>query len=622
VTNPSNPDNSHGTSGTGDETRTSGRDRPEGATHTSSDTPADPHQAGDTWGHLRIVDKLGAGAYGHVYRAWDATLAREVALKIIRIDRSDPVTAASVLREGQMLARVRHRNVVTVYGAQQIGGEFGFWMELIRGRPLTQMIREGGPLAAEEAALVGISICDALAAVHAAGLLHRDVKAQNVMRESGGRIVLMDFGAGRELVSGEPQRKEVAGTPVYMSPHVLAGGAWTASSDIYSVGVLLFFLVTGRYPVEGRTISDIALGHALGQQQMLPDLRPGLPDSFVRVVQRALESRYQTAGAMMRDLAEATPHAAAGVDLRERSGRPGAAQEPRSDAAWQLPQPAPADPGLRLLTAAAGGLLAVWLVGFITSKAFDQTLERLNGFSDDSPLDWLVFGVQSLIGPLAFMAAAVLLFHLLRLIWRGARRIIRPVRRASAWIAAGADRLRTAFGLDSRTTPAQWLLGIQVTAVGAVCWVFSDFIWAFTRFLNTAPREALVQLSPENNAQLAFRVVLSIVVLVSAVGWFALLRPDPERSRVDRTTTAAGLALIAASLGLLCAPYRLVHHSDFRSAQFEGHRCYITGQRGDDRLVFCPDTVPRNHIVAADDPRLIVMTTVENIFSRVQRDPP
>src|SRR5207244_2811767 len=103
---------------------------------------------------------------------------------------------ASVIDEGRLLARIRHPNVVTVHGADRIDGRVGLWMEYIHGRTLERSLAEQGPFSAPEAGEIGIQVCRALAAVHQAGLLHRDIKAQNVMREDGGRLVLMDFGAG------------------------------------------------------------------------------------------------------------------------------------------------------------------------------------------------------------------------------------------------------------------------------------------------------------------------------------------------------------------------------------------------------------------------------------------
>ena len=162
--------------------------------------PLDAHGPFDvpvTWGSLRIHEKIGRGRFGDVYRAWDPGLDRDVALKLLRHD--DGAEDRLVVDEGRLMARVRHPNVATIYGAQRIDGRTGLWMELIEGRTLEAELAERGPFPAEEIARVGVELCRALAAVHRAGLVHRDVKAQNVLHETGGRIVLGDFGTGHEL---------------------------------------------------------------------------------------------------------------------------------------------------------------------------------------------------------------------------------------------------------------------------------------------------------------------------------------------------------------------------------------------------------------------------------------
>jgi serine/threonine protein kinase len=166
--------------------------------YASPGTVAPPSQPIDTWAQLALLEELGAGSFGVVYRAWDPHLAREVALKVVRTGSVAALDTSRIAREGRLLARLRHPNIVTVYGAAIEQGRVGIWMELIRGITLEQAVTTTGTFSARDAALVGLDVCRALAAVHRAGLLHRDVKAQNVMREEGGRIVLMDFGTGRE----------------------------------------------------------------------------------------------------------------------------------------------------------------------------------------------------------------------------------------------------------------------------------------------------------------------------------------------------------------------------------------------------------------------------------------
>ena len=148
----------------------------------------------DRWGGLDLRSEIGRGASGVVYRAWDSRLAREVALKLF-----EPGAEAGerALEEGRLLARLRHPHIVTVFGADVHDRVPGIWMELLEGDTLDEILERDGPFGEVEALLIGIDLAAALAAVHAAGLLHRDVKARNVVRERGGRIVLMDLGAGR-----------------------------------------------------------------------------------------------------------------------------------------------------------------------------------------------------------------------------------------------------------------------------------------------------------------------------------------------------------------------------------------------------------------------------------------
>src|SRR5262249_6046787 len=139
------------------------------------------------WGELTVLQEIGRGVFGRVFRARDG-LGRDVALKLFR----DPADSSRLLREGELLARIRPANVIDVYGAGRFDNQVGIWMELIRGRTLEDELKNRGPLSADEARLIGLDLSRALAAVHEAGLIHRDVKAQNVMREEGGRVVLMD----------------------------------------------------------------------------------------------------------------------------------------------------------------------------------------------------------------------------------------------------------------------------------------------------------------------------------------------------------------------------------------------------------------------------------------------
>jgi tetratricopeptide (TPR) repeat protein len=273
----------------------------------SAAPPARPPGGGDTWawGHLRVQAPLGEGSFGEVYRAWDTVLHRDVALKLGK-HAFGPGSERRFLDEARRLARVRHPNVVTVHGADVHQGRAGLWTDLVDGETLDALLDRHGLLGAREAAVIGMDLCGALAAVHAQGLVHGDVKAANVMRERGGRIVLMDFGAVKETA---PHGGAITtrGTPLVLAPELLRGHPPSPAADLYSLGVLLYRLVTGRHPVEGTDLAEIARKHEQGQWTPLRDARPDLPDAFVQAVERALEPdparRFASAGLMERALA-------------------------------------------------------------------------------------------------------------------------------------------------------------------------------------------------------------------------------------------------------------------------------------------------------------------------------
>ena len=240
------------------------------------------------WGHLQVFERIGHGAFGDVHRAWDPRLDREVALKLLRSDVfDDDGSGSAVIEEGRLLARVRHPNVVTIYGAEPIDGRIGLWMEFVKGRTLEEELRSGRTFTAAEVTRLGVDLCAAVASVHAAGLVHRDIKAQNIMLDDGGRLVLMDFGAGHE--ADDSPGKATAGTPLYLAPEVLAGGAATRRSDVYSIGVVLFRLFTGSYPVFGGDLADLRRAHATRDEADARLDRAGIPLRLRRVLGRAID---------------------------------------------------------------------------------------------------------------------------------------------------------------------------------------------------------------------------------------------------------------------------------------------------------------------------------------------
>jgi len=278
-----------------------------------------------TWGSLEILEQIGVGAFGTVFRAREPQLGRDVALKLFHAWRLDPSRQTTrIIEEGRRLAHVHHQNVVTVYGAEHNAGQIGLWMEFIEGSTLEQILTDQGPLCPDETMVIGRDVCRALAAVHDSGAIHRDIKASNVMREPGGRIVLMDLGVSCEIDGDVPVSQY--GTPLYAAPEVLLQDESTSQSDIYSVGVLLFLLVTGEFPITGQTLGEVREAHQNRRIRSWKEICPepqDLPDAFVRIFEQALApdpaQRFTHAGQFEAALVDALGARAREFDLRREN---------------------------------------------------------------------------------------------------------------------------------------------------------------------------------------------------------------------------------------------------------------------------------------------------------------
>src|SRR5262245_55443379 len=259
----------------------------------------------------RVLGKLGQGSFGAVYRARDEKLGREVAIKVLLPHASlDEASRARFLAEARDVARIRHPNVLMIHAVLENGGRIALVTELIDGQPLSELVRDAGPSSAVEAAGIGIELCRALAAVHQAGLVHRDVKTANILRERGGRIILADFGLGVFLAEGEApaRRGALAGSPLFMSPEQSRGEAVDARTDLYAAGVVLYHLATGKYPLTARDLDELFEKIQAGQLTPIRDLRPDVPEGFAQVARKALSTRpahrYQSAGELEEALLE------------------------------------------------------------------------------------------------------------------------------------------------------------------------------------------------------------------------------------------------------------------------------------------------------------------------------
>jgi len=264
----------------------------------------------------RLDEIIGRGGMAEVWRAWDTRLGRDVAVKRLRVDlATDPTFQARFQREAQSAAGLNHPNIVSVYdtGAQvdpSTGVDVPYIvMELVQGTTLRDLLRDGRQILPERALEFTVGVLDAIAYAHRHGIVHRDIKPANVMLTTTGRIKVMDFGIARAVADTSAtmtQTAAVIGTAQYLSPEQARGETVDARSDIYSVGCLLYELLTSRPPFVGDSPVSVAYQHV--REQPVPPSRvdPELPTSYDTVVLTALaknpDARYQNADAMRVDI--------------------------------------------------------------------------------------------------------------------------------------------------------------------------------------------------------------------------------------------------------------------------------------------------------------------------------
>ena len=547
------------------------------------------------WGRYHLEHGVGEGSFGRVYRAWDPELERHIALKVLHAQVSDSRQKERLLKEGRALARIRHPNVVNVLGVEAHGDQVALCMEFIRGETLAGVVRKYGTLSARETVVIGEDLCRALSAVHKAGFIHRDVKARNVMREDAGRIVLMDFGTGRET-ERPSWRGDLAGTPVYMAPEVLEGGEASARSDVYSLGVLLYHLVTAEYPVEGRTIDAVHDAHRERRRHLLSERRPDLPVAFVRVVEKAIapvpDERYASPGELLQALGT--------LDL----SRTTVAQR-----------------AFRWAVGAAVIVGGMTLIGALTSANFNTSLDR-RGFAEETLIDWLYWGRKSSVPPflifLMVLLAATLIVNVRRLIlaaWPRARGLDSACRRRGQNVAR---RLR----LEDASVLAGYTLLLSALVLAAAWVSFTPLIAALITFVSTTSSDNLRLLSPEYTTYHNFyRGVFSFVVMFSIAVWYPVWKRARKGRLPHRGFLAGGAVVTCVAIALLHFPYRLLIHRDvFTTVNWNEAYCYVVGERREDLLLFCPElAVPRIRTAPRSQARILSSSVAQSIFTRFGR---
>src|SRR4030095_12960505 len=270
-------------------------------------------EPGRTLSHYRLLEEIGRGVMGVVYKALDTTLDREVALKVLPLEAtSDPDRLERFRREAKAVAALNHPSIVTIYSVEEAEGIHFLTMELVSGRSLHELIPEGG-LPLPRIFQIAVPLAEALSAAHERGIVHRDLKPSNIVVADEGRVKVLDFGLAKLMASGAevpegslpPTRTlgtvegKILGTVPYMSPEQVSGKAVDPRSDIFSLGIILYEMAVGTRPFSGESSAELASSILRDQPISVSDLRADLPGHLGWVIRRCLEKdprrRYQSA---------------------------------------------------------------------------------------------------------------------------------------------------------------------------------------------------------------------------------------------------------------------------------------------------------------------------------------
>ncbi len=563
------------------------------------------------WGHFELIEKLGEGTAAEVFKAHDTRLDHVVALKLFKRTQLTEVEKHAVLEEGRRHARVKHANIATIHDADEHNGRIGISMEHIDGSTLHDVVAQQGPHGSGEAANIGVELCRAMAAIHGQGLVHGDIKAQNVMREKGGRIVLMDFSTSQPL-EGSPAtgRAHIEGTPIYMAPELFEGAAHSPESDIYALGVLLFYLATGDYPVKARSLGELRSAIRRDERRLLDDLRPDLPAGLSHVIHKAIArdpaARFRSAGELQHALrrVDMSTNGQHEVDEPTREAR----ARPEDDVSTLVRL-------VRFAVNAAAGIAFLAFLGYANEFNYNVVLHVPERFTDYSPLLAVVRGLRSLsglvvLGTIEIVPIALVFAVLSVVVGRRDGRTRRPDQIAADWVRrCDFDRVAT---------------GYAVLAVLAVTAAFFAYRPLFSLFVELAEADANTRVDVSllsegsKNYKLNFDLTFTQLTLLLIAGWvcvFKLWKPARITS-ITASMRSLSAFVIFLSVVLLTGPWRLLYKSgETRAIEINnGTRGCIAAESGDEVYVWSKGPT-QPFVIRRGDPRIRKIGEVPaNIF--------
>ena len=570
-------------------------------------------EPGTRIGPYVVIDTIGRGAMGQVFLVSDPRLRRRVALKCV-LGRDDQ--RARILHEARAAARVSHPNVAAIHDVVEHDDRAFIVMEYVEGETLAARLRrERMPIG--RAIAVGRQLASALAAAHAKGVVHRDLKPGNIQLTPDGSIKVLDFGiANAPLGLTTPAATEAAtstvsmpappsrrssdpGTPPYMAPEQLLGQPADERTDIYSLGIVLFEMLTRRRPYVETTRPALIAAHELAAPRA-DIVDAGVPHPLADIVARTLAidpaQRYQTADEVIAALAEVD-------ETLQRPGRGPLEQAVR----WTL----------GIVASGCGAVAFVLLLGFVNTLVFDVAVGS-RGFSSHPLSNIWTFGQRSIVAPLALVVMACGAIWAVLALGRLAQLV--PIVSDFVIRTRQLPRVSTLRSFATNPTLVARVASLAaIVGVVLVFWRFQTVVTAWQTPISEAPADALATLA-NHEAQSNFRFYMSLVVVATGVAlvYIVRLRAREGRGR-ERGSLYACIAVLAVAVIVNDAPYRLVYDTARERVVLDGQRCYAIAEAPARVLLFCPDMdPPRNRIAGASDPALRRTGIEESIFTKTR----
>ncbi len=580
---------------------------------------SDALDPGSKVGPYLILDRIGSGGMGRVFLGTDPRLQRRVALKCLLDSRATGADVRSrILHEARAAARVTNQHIAAVHDVIEHESRAFIVMEYVEGESLSARLKRGR-LPTEQVLAFGRQLVSALTAAHAKGIVHRDLKPGNIQVTPAGLVKVLDFGIAsatraltvaasgatttRAVELAVPIREVHPGTPPYMSPEQLLGRAVDERSDIYSLGVVLFEMGTGRRPYPEKEALRIAQAQARGVPRA-DAVERTMPRSLANVIAHAMaidvDDRYQTVaelGAALEGIEQVLKNRAA---------------SPREVARRWL---------VRLAIAAPASVVVLGMIGFITSMQFNLVFGRdgeLARFGVEPWPAYIVWGLLGVIPVLLIMtvtaAGAMGAKFLLGLL-----ELVGPIGRIARRLRQRRHAIAVAVGLHQPAVLAQALTGLAIATLVAVFWYHADLIRAYSSFFNSSPIAQLMPMTDSAPARSRYHIALSLATLVFAFGLHKVVKLRARAHTHDGRIAIGMLAAVIVVMVLMNeAPYRTFHHRDLERVDFAGAHCYVNGESGAELLVLCPGREPpRNRVVSRGDPQVRRLGIKENVFKGV-----